>query len=194
MNITFSPEDQSRNKASLASLDILNDLHDLLQDVPYEQFLDTLWNMKAGDDLDNRGKVFLGIVHHVLSTFHLINQFIFLFVMNHERAFFCENVIPAGRYKSTLGACELLAKFEGISTGSAGKAIQLCKTDEEKVITSQLGRPKKEFSRQEYNLVRKYIGERNAKGIPTYSKQLTDFLQKNGYSYSKRTVQSHLTK
>ncbi|KAI9264069.1 hypothetical protein BDA99DRAFT_47812 [Phascolomyces articulosus] len=79
----------------------------------------------------------------------------------------CEEIL-AERYKLALGARELLAKFVGISTRSAGKAIQLCKTDEEKVIASQLGRPKKEISRQEYNL--------------------------NGYSYSKRTVQRHLTK
>ncbi|KAI9274486.1 hypothetical protein BDA99DRAFT_533122 [Phascolomyces articulosus] len=72
--------------------------------------------------------------------------------------------ISAGIYKPALGACKLLAKFVGISTGSAGKAIQLCKTDEEKVI----GRPKKEISRQEYNL--------------------------NRYLYSKRTVQRHVTR
>ncbi|KAI9245866.1 hypothetical protein BDA99DRAFT_527657 [Phascolomyces articulosus] len=75
------------------------------------------------------------------------------------------------KYKPALGAHELFAKFAGISTGSAGKAIQICKTDEKKVISSKLGWPKKEILRQEYNLVREYISERNAKDIiPAYSK------------------------
>ncbi|KAI9258768.1 hypothetical protein BDA99DRAFT_561160 [Phascolomyces articulosus] len=77
-----------------------------------------------------------------------------------------------------LGSRELLSKFADISTGSAGNAIQLCKTDEEKVIASKLGRPKKEISRQEYNLVREYIGERNANGTPIYSKHVTGFIAK----------------
>ncbi|KAI9245874.1 hypothetical protein BDA99DRAFT_543522 [Phascolomyces articulosus] len=99
----------------------------------------------------------------------------------------CEE-ISAGRYKPALGARELFAKFAGISTGSAGKAIRICKADEKKVISSKLGRPKKEILRQEYNLVREYIGERNAKDIvPTY-------LKYNRYSYSKCTVQRYLTK
>ncbi|KAI7853074.1 hypothetical protein BDC45DRAFT_175528 [Circinella umbellata] len=88
-------KEQQRKNASLSALGLINHLVYLLgEDICYNDFLDQLWSWKPKQDVCELGKAFQLICKHVLSTFHLVHRSMPMYIMNHERTFFCENIIP----------------------------------------------------------------------------------------------------
>lgn len=85
--------DQSQN-SSLAGLGLLDELTRLLDETHYDEFLDEVWGMKPNKNMSSEGKMFLDTVKHVLSSFHLVHRSAPMFMLNHERTSFCENIIP----------------------------------------------------------------------------------------------------
>ena len=104
-----------------------------------------------------------------------------------------EEEIAAGRYTPALGARNLLAKFTGVSTGTARTVIQLYSNDKDKEKTSALGRPKKTFSQEHYRVIRDFVGTRNANAEPTFAKHVYEHLQGTEYAANSiRTIQRDL--
>ncbi|KAI7853071.1 hypothetical protein BDC45DRAFT_175474 [Circinella umbellata] len=64
----YSKEEQI-NSSSLHSLGVFKDLVFLLRKVPYDDFLNQVWNWKVSSGIDHHGKSFLIVCQHVLSTF-----------------------------------------------------------------------------------------------------------------------------
>lgn len=86
--------EQQINSSSLCSLGLHDDLIFLLCKVPYDNFLNQVWNWKEDPKLNDRGRSFLIVCKYVLSTFHLVHRTPAMHVMNHERSFFCESILP----------------------------------------------------------------------------------------------------
>ncbi|KAI8973816.1 hypothetical protein BDF20DRAFT_824356 [Mycotypha africana] len=87
-------KEQQINSSSLCILGLFDGLVSLLCKVSYDDFLSHLWNWKSEANMDEQGKNFLSICKHTLSTFHLVQQTPPMHMMNHERTFFCEAVLP----------------------------------------------------------------------------------------------------
>ncbi|KAG0778951.1 hypothetical protein G6F22_010924 [Rhizopus arrhizus] len=87
-------KEQQLNNSSLCSLGLLDDLIFLLRKVPYDDFLNQVWNWKGDPKIDDQSKNFLIVCKHILSTFHLVHQTPPMHVVNHERSFFCESILP----------------------------------------------------------------------------------------------------
>ncbi|KAI7893714.1 uncharacterized protein EV154DRAFT_479012 [Mucor mucedo] len=86
--------EQQINSVSLCSLGLFDDLILLLRKVSYDDFLDQVWDWKGGPEINDHGKNFLIVCKYILSTFHLVQRTPPMHVMNHERSFFCESILP----------------------------------------------------------------------------------------------------
>ncbi|CEI89318.1 hypothetical protein RMCBS344292_03681 [Rhizopus microsporus] len=82
------------NSSSLRSLGLLDDLAFLLRKVPCDDFLNQVWSWKGDPKIDDQGKNFLIVCKHILSTSHLVHRTPPMHMMNHERSFFCESILP----------------------------------------------------------------------------------------------------
>lgn len=87
-------KEQQTNSSSLCSLGLLYDLVLLLGKVPYDDFLNQVWNCEGDLNIGDHGKNFLIVCKHILSTFHLVHRTPPMHVINHERSFFCESILP----------------------------------------------------------------------------------------------------
>lgn len=60
----------------------------------YDDFLNQVWNWKGDPKIDDQGKNFLIVCKHILSTFHLVHRTPPMHMMNHDKSFFCEFILP----------------------------------------------------------------------------------------------------
>ncbi|KAL9542023.1 hypothetical protein MBANPS3_008822 [Mucor bainieri] len=87
-------QEEQLNSSSLCSLGLHADLVNLLRKVPYERFLAEVWNWEGDTNIDDKSRDFIVVCKHILSTFHLVHRSQPMHLMNHERSFFCESVLP----------------------------------------------------------------------------------------------------
>ncbi|CAO3672392.1 unnamed protein product [Rhizopus stolonifer] len=85
--------EQKRNK-SLQSLNVLDHVVFMLNEIPYEEFNGKLWTTEH-DSLAGSSKAFNEILRYTLCSFHLIYRTVSSYMVNHERSYFIENIIPS---------------------------------------------------------------------------------------------------
>lgn len=89
-------KNEQKNNESLKSLGVFDKVVEWLDgDVGYDSFVEKMWSCKASEGQDRDANSFLKVVKYTLTTFHLVCKSSPMYISNHERTHFVENVIPS---------------------------------------------------------------------------------------------------
>ncbi|KAG2224625.1 hypothetical protein INT45_003765 [Circinella minor] len=90
--ITNKKQQQRINK-TLSNLGVKEYLKNLLENVPYEDFMKELWSNDVSVN-NEIGTKLVNIIKYAMTTFHLATKSIASTSASHERTYFIEYIIP----------------------------------------------------------------------------------------------------